>query len=261
MGKITSGQKIPRIIHYCWFGGKELSPLAQRCIASWKKYCPDYEIKRWDESNVDLDSCAYVKEAYQAKKWAFVSDFVRFYVLYEFGGVYFDVDVELIKPLEPIIFKGPFMSIESYPGCFSGGNDDILLNPGQGIAAEKNNPFYKEIIDYYKTINFITDGGTQNTKTVGQHVTELFLSKGLRKENKYQVVNGINIWPKEYFNPVNPNSGRIEISEETVSIHHYAGTWVDKKTRIRDKCFQFVYRVFGKKIADGLKKKYRKVFK
>lgn len=103
---------IPKIIHYCWFGGNPLPELAVKCIESWKKYCPDYEIKRWDESNFDLNCCDYVKEAYQAKKWAFVSDYVRFKVLYDEGGLYFDTDVELIKSIDDILAHGPFMGVE-----------------------------------------------------------------------------------------------------------------------------------------------------
>ena len=94
---------IQKVIHYCWFGGKPIDKLGEKCIASWKKYCPDYEIKRWDESNYNLEACDYVKEAYQAKKWAFVSDYVRFDILYHYGGLYFDTDVELIKPIDDIV--------------------------------------------------------------------------------------------------------------------------------------------------------------
>lgn len=103
---------MPKIIHYCWFGGNPLPELAVKCIESWKKYCPDYEIKRWDESNFDLNCCDYVKEACQVKKWAFVSDYVRFKVLYDEGGLYFDTDVELIKPIDDILARGPFMGVE-----------------------------------------------------------------------------------------------------------------------------------------------------
>jgi len=244
---------IPHVIHYCWFGGKPLSDLAKKCIESWKKYCPDYQIVKWDESNTDLNSCNYVKEAYEAKKWAFVSDFVRFQVIYEQGGLYFDTDVQLIKPIDEILDKGPFMSIESYPGLFVGGNDFILLNPGQGIAAEKGNPFYAEVLDYYKTIHFTTE------TTVGMHVTSLMLERGLKSENCYQNVCGINIWPKDFFNPINPNSGKLEITDNTVSIHHYEGTWVDGKTKFIEKSFRLIYRVLGEKGAANMKRIFRKL--
>lgn len=245
---------IPHVIHYCWFGGKPLSNLAQKCIESWKKYCPDYEIVRWDESNTDLQSCDYVKEAYDAKKWAFVSDFVRFQVLYEHGGLYFDTDVQLVKPIDFILEQGPFMSIESYPGLFAGGNDSILINPGQGLGAEKGNLFYAEVLDYYKATDFSTE------KTVGVHVTSLMLKHGLKSKNCFQTICGINIWPKDFFNPINPNSGKLEITDNTVSIHHYEGTWVDGKTRFRDKTFQFLFRVFGENISSKIKRLFRSLF-
>jgi len=251
---------IPKVIHYCWFGGNPLPEDALRCIESWKKFCPDYEIIEWNESNTDLNSCDYVREAYQAKKWAFVSDFVRFQVLYEKGGVYFDTDVELIKPIDSIIEKGPFMGIESFPGDYVGNDSYFCLNPGQGLAAEKGNEFYSEVISHYKSIHFLKEDGTMNLDTVGMHVTSLMLKYGLKPENSFQTVCGINIYPKEYFNPLNANSGMVELTENTVSIHHYAGTWVSSKTKIRDKSFQFIYRVFGEKAAASLKKLYRKLF-
>jgi hypothetical protein len=145
------------------------------------------------------------------------------------------------------------MSVESYPGLFAGGNDSILLNPGQGIAAEKGNPFYADVLNYYKSIHFSTE------KTVGMHVTSLLLERGLKSENTFQTVSGINIWPKDYFNPVNPNSGRLEITDNTVSIHLYEGTWVDGKTRFVEKSFRLIYRVFGAKVAAGMKKAFRKL--
>lgn len=256
----TEGIQIPKVIHYCWFGGKSLPDDALKCIESWKKFCPDYEIVEWNESNTDLDCCDYVREAYQSKKWAFVSDYIRFKVLYAHGGVYFDTDVELIKPLDPIIEKGSFMGIESFPGDYVGNDSYFCLNPGQGLAAEKGNEFYGEIITYYESIHFLREDGTMNMDTVGMHVTGLLLKHGLKPENAFQTVCSINIYPKDYFNPVNANSGRVELTDNTVSIHHYAGTWVSGKTKVRDSVFQFIYRVFGEKTASGMKKLYRKVF-
>ena len=122
---------IQKVIHYCWFGGKPIDKLGEKCIASWKKYCPDYEIKRWDESNYNLEACDYVKEAYQAKKWAFVSDYVRFDILYHYGGLYFDTDVELIKPIDDIVSKGPFMGCESH-------QKKSTVAPGLGLAIIDN---------------------------------------------------------------------------------------------------------------------------
>lgn len=251
---------IPKIIHYCWFGGKPLPEDALKCIESWRKYCPDYRIVEWNESNTDLESCDYVKEAYQAKKWAFVSDFVRFQVLYDNGGVYFDTDVELIKPIDPIIEKGPFMGIETYPGAYVGNDSAMIVAPGLGIAVDAGNLFYGEVLDHYKRVHFIDGDGFMNMDTVGMHVTGLLIAHGLKPENTFQTVCGINIYPKEYFNPLNANSGRVELTKNTVSIHHYAGTWVNNKTKITEKGFQFIFRVFGEKTAARTKKLYRKLF-
>lgn len=251
---------IPKTIHYCWFGGNPLPDDARKCIDSWRRFCPDYEIVEWNESNTDLNSCDYVREAYQAKKWAFVSDFVRFQVLYDNGGVYFDTDVELIKPIDPIIEKGPFMGIETYPGAYLGNDSSMVVAPGLGLGARKNEEFYKEVLDYYRSVHFMDNDGNMNLMAVGIHVTSLLVKHGLRPENTFQTVCGINIYPKEFFNPMNANSGRIEITDETVSIHHYAGTWVSERIKTRDKTFQFIYRVFGKKTASVMKKIYRKLF-
>ena len=141
---------IPKVIHYCWFGGKELPEYAQKCINSWKKYCPDYEIRQWNENNFDINVSQYVKEAYSCKKWAFVSDYARFWILYHYGGVYFDTDVELIKPINEIIDNGPFMGYEAYCNIhFLNPRKEHLINPGLGIASEKKSLLYKEILDYF----------------------------------------------------------------------------------------------------------------
>ena len=132
---------IPKIIHYCWFGGKELPESAKKCIDSWKRFFPDYKIKEWNESNFDINYCDYTKEAYEAKKWAFVSDVARFKILYENGGFYFDTDVEVIKSFDDIISNGAFMGFENDKKC--------LVNPGLGLGVEAGNQFYKEMLDLY----------------------------------------------------------------------------------------------------------------
>ena len=138
---------IPKIIHYCWFGGKPLPKLAKKCIASWKKFCPDYEIKEWNESNFDLNSCTYVKEAYDSKKYAFVSDYARFWILHRYGGVYFDTDVELLKSIDDILADGAFMGVENFVA--EQNKAKISINPGLGIAAEPGMLIYQEILDFY----------------------------------------------------------------------------------------------------------------
>ena len=139
---------IPKVIHYCWFGGNPLPKLARDCIESWKKYCPGYEIREWNESNFDLECCQYVKEAASVGKWAFVSDYARFKILYVHGGVYFDTDVELIKTIDDILAKGAFMGIEK-PFNISC-HQKYLVASGLGFATEKSMPVIGEILKLYE---------------------------------------------------------------------------------------------------------------
>lgn len=212
---------IPKVIHYCWFGGNPLPKLSQRCIASWKKYLPEYEIKEWNENNFDLSCCAYVKEAYEAKKWAFVSDYARFWILYHEGGLYFDTDVEIINPLDNIIEKGPFIGCEETHVSISGKN--LGANPGLGLAAAPGLSLYKEILNYYESIHF----SCRNTvlETVVDHTTALLRKHGWVGNEQVEEVNGVYIYPPEYFCPYSYLTGKWNITKHTVSIHHYAATW------------------------------------
>ena len=145
---------IPKVIHYCWFGKNLLPEAALKCIESWKRFFPDYEIIEWNEDNFDINACDYTKEAYQAKKWAFVSDYARYKIIYENGGVYFDTDVEVIKSFDDILVKGAFMGIEA--------DYKSTVNTGLGIAAEKEHPLYREMLDYYEKEHFINEDGNLN---------------------------------------------------------------------------------------------------
>lgn len=140
---------IPKIIHYCWFGENPLPELAQKCIASWEKYCPDYEIKEWNENNFDLNGCAFVKEAYEAKKWAFVSDFARLKIIYEEGGIYLDTDVEILKSFDTLLGNK----------CFLGEETSGFVATGLGFGAEKYNPIIKELLEMYIGKHFKLEDG------------------------------------------------------------------------------------------------------
>lgn len=220
---------IPKVIHYCWFGGKPLSEIAQRCIASWKRFCPDYKIVEWNEDNYNLDTNTYISEAYKAKKWAFVSDYARFDILYRFGGIYFDTDVELIKPIDDIIALGPFMGCENLSKSDIEETDDkcdvnIAVAPGLGIAAISGMELYREILNSYEGIHFI-DGEKIDTTTVAVRITSILIQHGFQKENKLQYIAGVYIYPYEYFCPMNCNTGKLIITENTRSIHHYSASW------------------------------------
>lgn len=217
---------IPKVIHYCWFGGNPLPDLAKKCIASWKKYLPDYEIKEWNETNFDLRCCNYVKEAYEAKKWAFVSDYARFWILYNYGGIYFDTDVEIIKDMSDIIKKGAFMGCETSEKCAPGLG--LGVNPGLGL--------YEEILDNYQKSHFLNSDGTNNYETVVDRTTNILKKHGFKECYVIQKIADVMIYPPEYFCPMDYTTGKLNITENSCSIHWYDASWLDdrmKKRRVR----------------------------
>ncbi|MGI5084574.1 glycosyltransferase family 32 protein [Treponema putidum] len=206
---------IPKVIHYCWFGENPLPETALRCIESWKKYCPDYEIKEWNEKNYDVNKITYTAQAYQAKKYAFVSDYARFDILYQYGGVYFDTDVEVIKPIDKIIERGAFFGMET-----SG-----TVNPGLGIAASEKDLLYAEILESYEKSSFFKSNGKPDLTTIVERVTGILYKHGFLKENKIQLLKNINLYPVDYFNPKDPRTGIISITPNTYTIHHFDASW------------------------------------
>lgn len=233
--------EIPKIIHYCWFGGTPLPKSAQKCIASWRKYLPDYEIKEWNESNFDVNIIPYTAQAYQAKKYAYVSDYARFYLLYKYGGLYFDVDVEIISSLDDIIAKGPFMGCES---SVLEGESPILLgvNPGLGLGSFAKHEFLKEQLSIYDKMDFFEENKGKTVleyKTVVSYTTELLVKYGLQNIAGVQKVYGFYIYPKDYFNPLE-HINQLTITSNTRSKHHYAGTWLPLKYRIIKKMVHFI---------------------
>ena len=231
---------IPKIIHYCWFGGNELSDKELYCINSWKKFCPGYEIRRWDEKNFDVNSNRYCKEAYERKKWAFVSDYARFKILYEEGGLYFDTDVEIIKSIDDVVEKGPFFGFER-------ADIDYAVNPGLGMGAERHNNVYKEILQYYDNTTFIREDGKENLTTVVKLVTTVFQKHGLKSDSEIQNINGFCLYPYDYFSPMDYRTGKIMFTENTRSIHHYSGSWLTPlQLKIQEKQYKLV-KIFGEK--------------
>lgn len=234
---------IPKIIHYCWFGRNPLPESAQKCIASWKKFLPDYEIKEWNEDNFDVNIIPYTKEAYEAKKYAFVSDYARFWILYRYGGLYFDTDVEVIKPLDDIVERGAFMGIEmpSVNGTLP------LVNPGLGIGATPQMDFYKMVLDAYAGFHFLNADGSLDQKTVVSYTTEILQREGLQPTNDIQEVANIWIYPVDYFNPFNDLTGKLDITANTRSIHWYSKTW-NNQNPLRQWLSRMSHRIFGMRL-------------
>ena len=237
---------IPKVIHYCWFGRNPLPESAVKCIESWRKFMPDYEIKEWNEDNFDVNAIPYTAEAYQMKKYAFVSDYARFWILYRYGGVYFDTDVEMIKPIDDIIEKGAFMGIEMICEIVP---EDLegypLIAPGLGIGVEAEHPFYKRLLDYYQGIHFqLQNGNAGFMDTIVIHTTRLFIKEGLQKGGAMQQIAGITLYPVDYFNPLDDLTGRVNKTANTRSIHWYARTWQDRHP-FRQWLSRMSHRLFG----------------
>jgi len=211
---------IPEKIHYVWLGGKPLTELGQECLKSWKKFCPYYEIIRWDESNFNIEQNLYCKQAYEAKKYAFVSDYIRLYVMVNYGGIYMDTDVEVLKPLDNFLHHKAFSGFESPSGI-----------PTGIMACEKDFPLFKELLEDYEHRDFIKESGEYNTVTNVVYITDKCLEKGLQLNNTLQEVDGFILYPKDYFCPKDPCTRQVILTNHSVCIHHFEGSWLTKKER------------------------------
>ena len=230
---------LPKVIHYCWFGGKPLPKSALRCIDSWKRYLPDHEIIEWNEGNFDVNIVPYVAEAYSCGKYAFVSDYARFWVLYRYGGLYFDVDVELIGKIDDILRRGSFMAYEH----------GMSIAPGLGLGLEAGTPFVKTLLDEYQSGHFLVDGHMMMSRTVVNVVTDLLLPEVEHNVgDDIDRIGNIYIYYPEYFSPLNHRTGVLMITENTRSIHHYDASWKSPSQKIKDR---FI-RIIGPKCTDIL---------
>lgn len=204
---------------------------------------PDYEIKRWDESNFDVNAIPYTREAYKNKLYAFVSDYARFWLLEKEGGIYLDTDVEIIKPLHEIVAKGAYMGIEQ----------GRSVNPGLGMACVAHEPFIKEIIELYKGLDFYRADGSVNYDTVVFHITRLLETKGWTGKESY--IAGFNIYPSEYFCPLDYETGKLKITSSTYTIHHYSATWITPRQML----YRRIKRVFGNRFASFCSTIFKKI--
>lgn len=224
-------------LHYCWFGGNKKTKIIKKCIESWKKYCPDYEIIEWNENNFDVHCCQYVEEAYKAKKWAFVSDYCRFFVLYNYGGIYLDTDVEMIK------------SLYGLPNSFVGFEKIDMCNSGLIRGALKNDNICRLMLESYRQDKFMLEDGSFNLKTVCERETELLECFGLKRNGELQEVAGTTVFPKEYFCGKDVETMKLFITKNTYTIHHYAGSWLSSKRKIVKKMIQIFGYNFTQKLV------------
>lgn len=222
---------IPKTIHYCWFGRGELSAKAKKCIQSWKKYCPDYEIIEWNEDNFDVHQNEYTKKVYAEKKYAFLSDYARLKIVYEQGGIYLDVDVELVKSLDDLLENDAYFGFETKE----------FINTGVGFGAKKGSIAVKTLLEEY---NQLLDG-TKDVIGCPKLNTEGVIKLGLERNGQLQKLVDCTVYPADYFNPYDDPTGRLNKTKNTYSIHWYAKSWLNKKSIIRSKLTQPLHRIFG----------------
>ena len=235
---------IPKKIHYCWFGGKELPELAKKCIASWEKFCPDYEIIRWDESNFDLDQTPYARWCYDNGKWAFLSDYARLAVVAEQGGLYFDTDVELVKNPDTLLRYEAFYGFEN----------DTAVNTGHGFGAQAQHTTLLAMCQEYLSLELDQDGNFVAQACPALNTAAL-AALGLIPNGERQSVAGAEILPADFLNPYDDSTGRLKQTENTVSIHWYSKSWISKGAILRSKLTRPFHRIFGKDCFSWLKRK------
>lgn len=235
---------IPKRIHYCWFGDKPKSDLAQKCIQSWKKYCPDYELIEWNEKNFDVSRYHYAEYCYKNKKWAFLSDFVRLVVVAEYGGLYFDTDVELVKSFDDLLQYDAFFGFEN--------NENV--NTGEGFGAVKGHPAVEAMKQEYMHLQEEKDG-IYRTEACPALNTKALLSFGLKLTGERQNLNGIEVLPVDFLNPYDDPTGRLHRTENTYSIHWYSKSWLSKGTVFRSKLTKPLHRLFGTECLSAFRRR------
>lgn len=228
--KTNQEYRIPKIIHYCWFGGHSIPAEYEKNIESWKRFCPEYTIKLWDESNFDINQNKYVAQAYREKKWAFVSDYARIKIIHDQGGIYLDCDVELLKKYDDFLGYDMFCGFE----------DDNHVNFGLGFGAVKGHVILADLLGEYDSLEFVKEDGTLNLTPCTAYQTEIIIKYGFESKNLYQCHNNVATFPTEVFAPISP-WGIDYTNELAYSIHHYSASWQEKENLSRIKCMYDEY--------------------
>lgn len=222
---------IPKKIHYCWFGNNPKPYILKKCIKTWKEKCPDYEIIEWNETNFDINSIPFIKDAYEAKKWAFVTDYARLKIIYDNGGIYLDTDVELLKNLDDLLNADCYLAVQQ---------DGKTIATGLGFGAKKNSEVVKLMLEEYKNLKFEVEKMNEiacpllNTKALTKIGYKY--SEEIEKINEYNTL----IYPPKYFDPIAPGNSENLLNKDSYSIHHYSATWYPLKTRIKRKIINLI---------------------
>lgn len=215
--KIVYGKKscIPKVIHYIWFGGSEKKELHLRCIESWKKHCPDYEILEWNETNYDIHKNKYTEQAYERKKWAYVSDYARLDILYQYGGIYLDTDVELLKSMDALLTTEAFLCFGEWP----------VPNSGAGVGCVKGHMIIKEMMETREDIAFIQEDGSNDVHTNSNYEMQILMRHGFHMNFEYQTKAGTTLYPPDVIAPVSVTGRDSFITERSIGIHHCNNSW------------------------------------
>ena len=231
---------IPKIIHYCWFGGKSLPSDVEECIQSWKKFCPDYAIKRWDESNFDINIHPFIKAAYDAKAWAFVSDYARLKVVYDNGGIYLDTDVELLKNLDFLRENKCYIGIQQ---------NEYICTTGLGFGATKHNPVVQKMLLKYDDLTFCNEN--RLSVACPRLNNAVIYEYGEIIKDSITDLGDVVVYPPKYFDPY---GGKNLLCDDTCSIHHYSASWTSERNKFKRK----IARIIGQnniiKVKDLLKR-------
>lgn len=243
---------IPKVIHYCWFGGNPLPEKVRSCIDSWRKFCPDYKIVLWNEDNYDVRKNRYIEEAYQAGKWAFVSDYARLDVVYRYGGIYLDTDVELLNKIDFLLKETVFFAMEK---------QNFQIATGLGFGAEKGNATIKELMDIYESLSFVKEDGSYNLVACPRYTTDYFIEKGYIVKDDTQRIGESLILASEYFCPMDFRTGVIEKTNNTLGIHLYEASWFPKSDKHIHQMEMKIRTMFKGKIGSIICRAYRNSYR
>ena len=237
---------IPRTIHYCWFGKSKMSFEMEAYIEGWKKILRGYEFVLWNESSFDVTGNDFAIEAYESKKWAFVSDYVRLKVLYEYGGIYLDTDIEVLKRFDELLDDDCFMGFES----------KYVLGTAL-MASTSGNKWIERLLESYENKHFITADGSFDLKPSTSYITDIAREEcGLLFNNKIQQLDGFTVYPKDFFYPKNMYTGRIKRTNNSFCIHHWNGSWCESENNVKTAIKTFLY-MFGDNVGDEVRHIYQ----
>lgn len=220
---------IPKIIHYCWFGGKALPQSAKAYIAGWQALCPDFEFMCWDDSRISPGENPFVKQAFEAEKWAFAADYARLKALYQYGGIYLDTDLEMLRSPEKYMGSEVFLGFES---------SSVVSTAVIGCIPQ--HPFIERLLREYDSRRLIAADGSIDLTPNVVYVTKALEEMGLKKTNEMQRLNGITVYPSEYFSPKDLSTGKVNLTENTCTIHHFNASWLPLRNRINRKTAQLL---------------------